>query len=163
MALVDRTAYPRLPSRVSARELAEAFTPTVQETSWACTKVVDPGTRLALLVMLKCYRRLGYFPGWSGCHRRWSSTSTPGPRSCRGNAPARWDGSLGRRLLTGTLTWLRADGLERVQACVARGGAAASLLAPAGFAADHDTARADGRSCFMLLSGAPWRLAGAGQ
>ena len=62
MALVDRTAYPRLPSRVSARELAEAFTPTAQETSWACAKVVDPGTRLALLVMLKCYQRLGYFP-----------------------------------------------------------------------------------------------------
>jgi hypothetical protein len=76
MALVDRTAYPRLPSRVSARELAEAFTPTVQETSRACAKVAGPGTRLALLVMLKCYQRLGYFPGWSGCRRRWSSTST---------------------------------------------------------------------------------------
>ncbi len=32
--------------------------------------------------------------GWSGRRRRWPSTSTPGPRSCRGNAPARWDGSL---------------------------------------------------------------------
>jgi TnpA family transposase len=62
MALVDRTAYPRLPAAVSARELAEAFTPTVQETSWACAKVAGPGTRLALLVMLKCYQRLGYFP-----------------------------------------------------------------------------------------------------
>jgi hypothetical protein len=62
MALVDRTAYPRPPAAVSARGLAEAFTPTVQETSWACAMVVDPGTRLALLVMLKCYQRLGYFP-----------------------------------------------------------------------------------------------------
>ena len=33
----------------------------MQETSWACAKVAGPGTRLALLVMLKCYQRLGYF------------------------------------------------------------------------------------------------------
>jgi hypothetical protein len=31
MASVDRTAYPRLPSMISVRELAEAFTPTVAE------------------------------------------------------------------------------------------------------------------------------------
>jgi len=58
---------------------------------------------------------------------------------------------LGHRLLTGALTWLRADGLERVQACAARGGAGASLLASTGFTADHETARADGRSRFVLL------------
>ena len=58
---------------------------------------------------------------------------------------------LGHRLLTGALTWLRADGLERVQACAARGGAGASLLASAGFTADHETARADRRSRFVLL------------
>jgi hypothetical protein len=62
MAFVDRTAYPRLPSMVSARELAEAFTPTAEELTWACAKVLGPGPRLALLVMLKCYQRLGYFP-----------------------------------------------------------------------------------------------------
>ena len=94
MALVDRTAYPRLPCRVSARELAEAFTPTVQETSWACAKVVDPGTRLALLVMLKCYQRLGYFarleratPEVAGHVHAWAA-------ELPGNAPAPWDGSL---------------------------------------------------------------------
>ena len=58
---------------------------------------------------------------------------------------------LGHRLLTGALTWLRADGLERVQACAARGSAGASLLASAGFTADHETARADRRSRFVLL------------
>jgi Domain of unknown function (DUF4158) len=47
---------------VSVRELAEAFTPTADEVSWACVKVLGPGPRLALLVMLKCYQRLGYFP-----------------------------------------------------------------------------------------------------
>ena len=58
---------------------------------------------------------------------------------------------LGRRLFTGALTWLRADGLERVQACAAPGGAGASLLASAGFTADHETPQADGRSPLVLL------------
>ena len=62
MAFVDRTAYPRLPSAVSVRELAEVFTPRAEEVTWACAKVVGPGPRLALLVMLKCYQRLGHFP-----------------------------------------------------------------------------------------------------
>jgi hypothetical protein len=62
MALVDRTAYPRLPTTVSERELAETFTPTAEEVAWACATIVEPGTRLLLLVLLKCYQRLGYFP-----------------------------------------------------------------------------------------------------
>jgi hypothetical protein len=66
MAFVDRTAYPRLPSTVSVRELAEVFTPRAEEVTWACAKVPGPGSRLALLVMLKCYQRLGYFPQING-------------------------------------------------------------------------------------------------
>jgi len=62
VALVDRTAYPRLPSTVSARDLAETFTPTAEEVRWACAKIAEPGARLTLLVLLKCYQRLGYFP-----------------------------------------------------------------------------------------------------
>jgi GNAT superfamily N-acetyltransferase len=59
---------------------------------------------------------------------------------------------LGRRLLTSALTWLRAGGFERVHAFAAAGGAGASLLASAGFTADHDDAgRADGRSRLVLL------------
>ncbi len=60
---------------------------------------------------------------------------------------------LGRRLLTGALTWLRADGFEQVHVVAAGGGAAASLLASAGFtaAAGQDTDRADGRSHLVLL------------
>jgi GNAT superfamily N-acetyltransferase len=53
---------------------------------------------------------------------------------------------LARRLLTGALTWLRADGYERVEACAAPGGAGVSLLASAGFTAGGDTTQADGRS-----------------
>jgi len=62
MALVDRTAYPRLPAAVSARDLAETFTPAAEEVRWACAAIAEPGARLTLLVLLKCYQRLGYFP-----------------------------------------------------------------------------------------------------
>jgi GNAT superfamily N-acetyltransferase len=58
---------------------------------------------------------------------------------------------LGRRLLTGALTWLRADGFEHVHAFAAPGGAAASMLASAGFTAETGTGRADGRSRLVLL------------
>ena len=57
---------------------------------------------------------------------------------------------LARRLLTSALMLLRAEGLERVQACAAPGGAGASLLASIGFAADHGMARVDGRTRLML-------------
>ena len=57
---------------------------------------------------------------------------------------------LGRRLLTGALTWLRADGFEQVHAFAA-GEAGASLLASAGFIADCGTNGADGRSHLVLL------------
>ena len=57
---------------------------------------------------------------------------------------------LGRRLLTGALMLLRAEGVERVQTCAAPGGAGASLLASIGFTADQGTARADGRTRLVL-------------
>ena len=58
---------------------------------------------------------------------------------------------LARRLLTGALTWLRGDGLERVRACAAAGGAGALLLASAGFTVDQQRPRADGRTRLVLL------------
>jgi len=57
---------------------------------------------------------------------------------------------LARRLLTGALMLLRAEGFERVQACAAPGGAGASLLASVGFAADHGTAQAALRTRLVL-------------
>jgi ribosomal protein S18 acetylase RimI-like enzyme len=58
---------------------------------------------------------------------------------------------LGRRLLTGALMVLRAEGFERVQAWAEPGGASAALLASAGFAAEGDAAQADGRVRFLLM------------
>jgi len=64
-------------------------------------------------------------------------------------APLRRRG-LGRRLLTGALMLLRAEGFERVHACAVPGGAPSALLAGAGFAVDEDTAQAGGRGRFLL-------------
>ena len=59
---------------------------------------------------------------------------------------------LGGRLLTGALTLLRAEGVARVHASAASGSAGASLLASAGFTADGEAARSDGRSrCVLVL------------
>jgi GNAT superfamily N-acetyltransferase len=58
---------------------------------------------------------------------------------------------LGRRLLTGALMVLRAEGFERVQAWAEPGGAAAALLTSAGFAAAGDPAQAGGHAHFVLL------------
>lgn len=57
---------------------------------------------------------------------------------------------LGRRLLAGILTLLRAEGFERVYACTGSAGAGASLLASAGFAGDSGTAQVRERSRFSL-------------
>jgi hypothetical protein len=62
VASIDRTAYPRFTRAVSARELAEVFTPSADEVEWARGKTQDDQHLLALLVWLKAYQRLGHFP-----------------------------------------------------------------------------------------------------
>lgn len=62
MTSVDRAAYPRFGRVVPGRELAEAFTPTDAEMAWARAKTHDQQHLLALVVWLKAYQRLGYFP-----------------------------------------------------------------------------------------------------
>jgi TnpA family transposase len=61
VASIDRTAYPRFKRVVSARELAEAFTPTADELVWARGRTQSEQHWLALVVWLKSYQRLGYF------------------------------------------------------------------------------------------------------
>jgi Domain of unknown function (DUF4158) len=61
VASIERTAYPRLKRVVSARELHDAFTPTVDEIGWARERTRSPQHLLALMVLLKTYHRLGYF------------------------------------------------------------------------------------------------------
>ncbi|WP_235825812.1 DUF4158 domain-containing protein [Candidatus Frankia alpina] len=62
MASIERTAYPRFKRTISSRELHDAFTVTSAEVGWAVERTATEQHRLALLVLLKCYQRLGYFP-----------------------------------------------------------------------------------------------------
>ena len=59
MPVISDTAYPRLPSEPGAAEL-EAFTPEAAELAFVRQRTRQPGPRLALLVLLKAFQRLGY-------------------------------------------------------------------------------------------------------
>lgn len=61
MAWIERTAYPRLSGSPSARELAEVVTPSADELAWVQARTISDYHRLALLVLLLCYKRLGFF------------------------------------------------------------------------------------------------------
>ena len=59
MPAIADTAYPRLPTDPGLREL-DAFTPEAAEIAFARQRTRRPGPRLALLVLLKSFQRLGY-------------------------------------------------------------------------------------------------------
>ena len=61
MASIERTAYPRFRRMVTARELG-ALTPDDDEIAWATHQTRSHSHLLALLLSLKCFQRLGYFP-----------------------------------------------------------------------------------------------------
>jgi uncharacterized protein DUF4158 len=61
MASIERTAYPRFRRLVTARELA-ALTPTEDEVAWARERARSGEHLLALVLSLRCFQRLGYFP-----------------------------------------------------------------------------------------------------
>jgi hypothetical protein len=59
---IERTAYPRFKRLLSARELHVFFTPQPDEVAWARSAAGPDEHVLALVVWLKCFGRLGYFP-----------------------------------------------------------------------------------------------------
>jgi TnpA family transposase len=61
MPTVHETVYPRLKSNVSRRELADLYTPTEAELELANRSSTGEPARLAFLVLLKTFQRLGYF------------------------------------------------------------------------------------------------------
>jgi len=61
VASVERTAYPRFRRLVTARELA-LLSPTGDEVAWAKARARSPEHQLALVLLLRCFQRLGYFP-----------------------------------------------------------------------------------------------------
>jgi hypothetical protein len=61
MASIERTAYPRFRRLVTARELA-GLSPTEDDSMWARERSRSDEHLLALVVSLRCFQRLGYFP-----------------------------------------------------------------------------------------------------
>lgn len=63
MRSISATAYPRFSARVSAPELARLYTPTLREIDLAKRATRGGGAgRLAFLVALKAFQKLGRFP-----------------------------------------------------------------------------------------------------
>jgi hypothetical protein len=61
MTSIERTAYPRFRRLVTARELAE-LSPTPDDVAWAKDRTRSEAHLLTMVVLLKCFQRLGYFP-----------------------------------------------------------------------------------------------------
>ena len=61
MPSVHETAYPRLKSNFTAKELQEIYTPTKEEVKFALLHTRTTNTRLNFLILLKTFQRLGYF------------------------------------------------------------------------------------------------------
>lgn len=62
MTAIHETAYPRIRSNVTDKELVELYTPTEEQLSFADENAQAPVQKLGLLVLLKSFQRLGYFP-----------------------------------------------------------------------------------------------------
>ena len=61
MPSIHDTAYPRLKASVTARDLAEIYTPTHQEQALAATLTPSSTGQIGFLILLKTFQRLGYF------------------------------------------------------------------------------------------------------
>lgn len=59
MTTLHETAYPRLKPDPTAKELQDIYTPTVAELQCVRGITTGPATRLALLLHLKLFQRLG--------------------------------------------------------------------------------------------------------
>src|SRR3546814_18960390 len=62
MANLERTAYPRFPRVITTRDLLRHYTPDVDEVEWASGFARSDTGRLGLIVLLKKFQQLHYFP-----------------------------------------------------------------------------------------------------
>ena len=62
MASIERTAYPRIKQTLSKSEIQDFYTPTLEEKFFVRENARNEEPQLHLLVKLKCFQRLGYFP-----------------------------------------------------------------------------------------------------
>jgi hypothetical protein len=94
---IERTAYPRFGRLVTARE-SDGLVPVAEEVEWARAASRSEEHLLSLVVALKCFQRLGYFPragaGAAGDGRAGARVSGAG--RCGGVAAAGSDRALVR-------------------------------------------------------------------
>jgi len=62
MTSIERTAYPRFTRAPSVKEVREVYTPTLGDIAFVATKARGPSQKFALMILLKVYQRLHYFP-----------------------------------------------------------------------------------------------------
>ncbi len=62
MTAIERTAYPRFRRIYTPEELVAIYTPTPAEIAFATATARGESSVLSLLVLLKAFQRLGYFP-----------------------------------------------------------------------------------------------------
>lgn len=62
MASIERTAYPHFRLIPTAQQLQAHYTPVAEEIAWAARVTRRPAHLLGLVVLLRCFERLGYFP-----------------------------------------------------------------------------------------------------
>lgn len=62
MATLERTAYPRFPEVLAPRDMQACYTPLPDELEWARRSTRGERPRLGLLVLLKVFQQLHYFP-----------------------------------------------------------------------------------------------------
>jgi hypothetical protein len=59
---IERTVYPRFTRAPSVKELRELYTPTPHDIAFVTTHARGNGPQFALMILLKVFQRLGYFP-----------------------------------------------------------------------------------------------------
>jgi TnpA family transposase len=62
MASIERTAYPRFKRALTRHELQTLYTPTADEQTFIEQQTQTDSLRLSMLVLLKTFQHLGYFP-----------------------------------------------------------------------------------------------------
>lgn len=62
MTAIHETAYPRVRSSITEKELVEIYTPEKDEIEFINKNAKKDSSKLGLLILLKLFQRLGYFP-----------------------------------------------------------------------------------------------------
>jgi len=70
MAAIDRTAYPRFPSSLTAHELQTLYRPTDEEQRFVAQYARGDTGHFTLLTLLKCHQNLGYTPALTDVPRQ---------------------------------------------------------------------------------------------